>query len=240
MGLDSALTALLADAVGARPPGQLGPDAGRGHRQGRPPASPPRPRPTGGVPAATPGPDRAAPRGDLRLRMWEQKLQEPEHQEGVSRLLEGLQGRLFPLPDATRVGVNRLTDVEPVQQQYERWQSIVPPLAPKPGELLTPRESEVLRQLYRKPGTPTRAGGAGHRAARRSALKKRPTGGFVKKGVAIQEDREGTIAPLRSGAEQRKMPVGRPFPPGVSGNPSGRPRGLSGLARAEPRREAAD
>jgi hypothetical protein len=49
--------------------------------------------------------------------------------------------------------------------------------------------------------------------------------------VTLQDDTEVTSVPLRSTAEQRRIPIGRPFPPGISGNPSGRPRGLAGLAR---------
>lgn len=87
--------------------------------------------------------------GDLRQQRAGIERQKRHDPAGVSRLLEGLRAPLFPLPGAYRVGVDRLTDAEPVHSQFESWNSLVPPLGPRAGELVTPRESDNMSEIER-------------------------------------------------------------------------------------------
>ena len=71
-------------------------------------------------------------------------LTEERLRRGAERLLQGLRGPTFPLPGAQRFMPETVTDVAPLMRQVEGDFADLPPQSPRPLELLTPREADVL------------------------------------------------------------------------------------------------
>ena len=71
-------------------------------------------------------------------------LTEDDLRRGAERLLQRLQGPMFPLPGAARVVPRTLTDFAPLMRQVEGDFPAAPPERPRPLELVTSRESKVL------------------------------------------------------------------------------------------------
>lgn len=86
---------------------------------------------------------------------------EPYYAPGASKLLEGLRGPLFPIPGAKRVEPTTMSDVQGVHEQVEPHRTTIfsdaPARQPRPMELLTPREAEVLREIHRILSLPIQA-----------------------------------------------------------------------------------
>ena len=78
------------------------------------------------------------------------RVREIEAEKGLPSLLQGLQGPLFPLPDAKRLEPTTMTDAQGVYQQLEPGlERGVRVGSAAPGELVTPREAGVFSEVDR-------------------------------------------------------------------------------------------